>query len=172
MSRAFKTASQAVQALMQLAERSGDQALQQETRVVARAIKGMARLERSFQAEGEQLSVSLMKLQKSLRAASAKTNSSRAFGSRAFGPRAFGPRGEQDGYYVQMVGRPRSSGSFRPADTGLIGRRVGRGPVRMGNAAANAQATKALNAVFSRLLAAQIELQQLRSEMERAKSKK
>jgi hypothetical protein len=42
----------------------------------------------------------------------------------------------------------------------------------MGNAAANAQATKALNAVFSRLLAAQIELQQLRSEMERAKSKK
>lgn len=160
MSRAFKTAAQAAQALIQLAERSGDEALRQETRVVARAIKGMARLERSFQAEGEQLSISLMKLQKSLRSARARTGSSRAIGGRA----------EQEGYYVQMVGaRPRAGGGFRAADTGLIGRRVGRGPVRMGSAGADAQATKALNAVFSRLLAAQIELRRLRSDIERVK---
>jgi len=157
MSKAFKGASQAAHSLVHVAQRSGNTQIAQQAQIIARMIQGLARLERSFEAEGQQLSAALVKLQKSVRASGVVTTP---------------VRGEPQGYYVRIVGGPKQRGGPRSADMGLVGRRIGRGPVRMGSTGSGAQSAKALSAAFARLLSAQTQLQQLRSDIERLKMSK
>jgi hypothetical protein len=156
MSKAFKGASQAANTLVQVAQRARNAPVAQQAQIVARMVQGLVRLERSFEAEGQQLSSALVRLQKSIRTGSVGR---------------IPISGQTDGYYVRMVGTPARRRRSRAADTGLVGRRIGRGPVRMGSASGGAQSAKALSAAFARLLSAQTQLQQLQSDIERIKSR-
>jgi hypothetical protein len=157
MSKAFKGAANAARSLENVARRSGNLAAARQAQVVSRFVKGLARLERSFEIEGRQLTVALVHLQRSVKSQ---------------GRVAYTPGYEIPGYYVEITGRRkgRAPRGFRPADTGLVGRRIGRGPVRM--TSSDGQSAKAVTAAFAKLLSAQSQLQQLRSELERVKAKR
>jgi hypothetical protein len=161
MSKVFRGATNVAHSLVNVAQRSGNMEAARQAQIVAKMVKGLARLEKGFEIEGQQLTAALLKLQKAVK------------GQTRPPPRGGGGHGgDQAGYYVQITGgrdRPRSGG-FRAADTGLIGRRVGRGPVRM--TSADGQSAKAVTAAFSKLLSAQSQLQKLRTELEGLKARR
>jgi small-conductance mechanosensitive channel len=163
MSGSFKSAVQASRALQEAAQRSRDPLVAQQAQIIARLVKNLAQIERGLDEEGRQLAVRLGKLGKR------SSQASKA----AKGRGGFQRPGYDDvGYYVEMVGS-RGQGrrpTYRAADTGLVGRRIGRGPVRMASPGGNVS-TRALSAAFGRLLAAQSQLQQLKSEMDRIRQR-
>ena len=154
MSKAFKGAAHVAESLIHVAQRSGNGQAAQQAQAVSKLVKGLARLETQFEAEGRQVVSALHRLLKSAKAQSGA------------GPQQ---SRELSGYYVNITGRRGQGGALgRAADTGLVGRRVGRGPVRM--TGSGSQSAKIASAVFSKLLVAQSQLQQIRSELEALKS--
>ena len=157
MSNRFQDAASAARSLASSAQRSRNWAAAKEASAISRIANGLARLERSFEAQSRQLTAALSQLRNAI-----KTQ-----------PKGkAGRQGELPGYYVNIAaGRNRPHrGGGRPADTGLVGRRVGRGPVRM--TSSGAQSAKAMTAAFAKLLAAQSQLQQLRVELESLKERR
>jgi uncharacterized coiled-coil protein SlyX len=160
MSKSFKAAVQATRSLQRAAQARRDPLAALQADVIARLVKNLAHLERGLDDQGRQLSVLLGKLQRGARAQRTSPPFNRG-----------GASSDDPGYYVQIAATGACRAQYRAADTGLVGRRVGRGPVRMA-ASGSALSTKAMSAAFGRLLAAQAQLQQLRSEMERIRQRK
>lgn len=170
MSRSFKAAVAASQSLHRAAEHSSDPLVAQQAQIISRLVKNLAQLERGLDNQGRQLTVLLDKLGRQSR----RPQKTFGGGGRSGGGRTGGNGGRaavDSGYYVDMVGHAERRPMFRAADTGLVGRRIGRGPVRMATATGGAS-TRALSAAFGRLLAAQTQLQQLRAEMDRIRQRR
>jgi hypothetical protein len=70
------------------------------------------------------------------------------------------------GYYTNITGR----GGRAAYDIGLVGRRIGRGPVQV--SPAGGRTTKVLTAAFQKILSAQLQLAQLKAELDRLKKGK
>ncbi len=137
-----------------MARRSGNGQAAQHAQTVSKLVKGLARLETQFDVEGRQMAAALHRLLKSAKAQSSA-----------------GPQQGRElaGYYVNITGRRAPGGApGRAADMGLVGRRVGRGPVRM--TGSGTQSAKIASAVFSKLLVAQSQLEQIRAELEALKA--
>jgi len=88
-------------------------------------------------------------------------------------------RDDPSGYFVGIAGGATGkskSARGRVGDAyhvGIIGRRIGRGPVKMTSARAlNSRSTKVMTAAFQKLLFAQSQLVELRAELDRLKQKK
>jgi hypothetical protein len=173
MSKSFRSAVHATRSLQQKAQRSRNPLVAQQAQIIARLVKNLAQMERGLDDQGRQLTARLGKLAKQARRPP-KRGGRKWPGSRPGS--GFGSGfGHDAGYYVDMVGRGGGGGrgrkggkGYRAADTGLVGRRIGRGPVRMASAGGGVS-TRALSAAFGRLLAAQAQLQRLKSEMDRVR---
>ncbi|MEP9387677.1 hypothetical protein [Mesorhizobium sp. KR9-304] len=171
MSKAFRGAASAAQTLAGNANRRGDHVVAHQAHVISRLAQGLARLQAGFDQQAQQLTLGLIRLQRHL-----KSSGGGGGGKRRPKFRPRGPGGELPGYFVDITGRGggkqgKRSGSQkskwpRAADAGLVGRRIGRGPVRMTGSGADAQSAKAVTAAFAKLLAAQAQLLQMRSDVE------
>ncbi|ARM91497.1 hypothetical protein RHEC894_PC00479 (plasmid) [Rhizobium sp. CIAT894] len=157
MSRAFRGAAGVAHTLANNAIRSGNKAAAQQAQVISRLAEGLARLQAGLDDQAQQLTAGLVKLEQSLKV-SRRSQRSKS-GSLA-------ANGELQNYYVDIT----ASKIFgkanwpRAADSGLVGRRIGRGPVRM--TGSDTQSAKAVTAAFAKLLSAQAQLLQIRSEVE------
>lgn len=174
MSKAFKNAKKVAQSLMQNTSKSGNFETMRQAQVLSQFVESMARLEKDFQIEGQQVTAALLRLQKQVKNQQVKNQQvkNQQVKSRlASGMRSM-QTGELPGYYVQITGGKgqQSAYGYRAADTGLVGSRVGRGPVRM--VSSKGPSTKAVTTAFAKLLSMQAQVQSIKEELEVLKKRR
>jgi hypothetical protein len=134
------------------AHKRGDVAAAREAAVIARVAANLASAERSFESQANDLISALARVGKSLKQQGESSLSGAATSGSA--------------YFVSIAGSRQSSGDAR--HKGLVGKRIGRGPVSV----SPGKSTKAITAAFAKILEAQAQLSQIKAEVERLKHRR
>ena len=147
----FRHAAAMAQELAVSARKRKDTVAERQATVISGIATTLANAERSFDSQANELISALSRLGKSIKQQGA--------------PAGFSADSESD-YFVGITPAKSAFGDARY--TGLVGKRVGRGPVNV----SPGRSTRAMTAAFAKILSAQAQLSQLQSEVERLKHRK